>query len=450
MSGQNFEGLPRSLVLDGWWMSADARFEDPAVQGRKRADWSSRARWRFLMLVALLALADALFFQHAVGISLVIFAVAVFVASVLDSGVRHVRWGPVVVLLLGVLPVVEYVQLFSVVFLLFGLLVSVAWQRLGTAPALEAVLYATKRLALFLPVGAVQSIDAWIKTPAGDVDVGNLFRDFLRNWAFPIGGGCLILSLLMMANPVLERAFVDVFDFDLDAKRFVSRVLFWLGMAFILWPVLTVTAQRLQRPFGPRKALPVLRFGLNATSVSNALWVFNGLLAMQLVMDGAFAVSGELPYNMSYSRYSHRGAYPLVVTALLAGCFALAARPFLDEGRLLKPLMIVWLGLNALLTVASMYRLGLYVEVYGLTYLRVRAGIWMVLVAAWLGLIAWQILKGRANGWLALINTLWGARSDVSDRTLDSHLRNLRGKLVKAGAEDAIQTIHGVGIRMGS
>jgi hypothetical protein len=112
--------------------------------------------------------------------------------------------------------------------------------------------------------------------------------------------------------------------------------------------------------------------------------------------------------------------------------------------------MIVWLGLNALLTVASMYRLGLYVEVYGLTYLRVRAGIWMVLVAAWLGLIAWQILKGRANGWLALINTLWGARSDVSDRTLDSHLRNLRGKLVKAGAEDAIQTIHGVGIRMGS
>lgn len=57
---------------------------------------------------------------------------------------------------------------------------------------------------------------------------------------------------------------------------------------------------------------------------------------------------------------------------------------------------------------------------------------------------------GNAVSRVALINALWGARSDVSDRTLDSHLRNLRGKLVKAGAEDAIQTIHGVGIRMGS
>jgi len=56
--------------------------------------------------------------------------------------------------------------------------------------------------------------------------------------------------------------------------------------------------------------------------------------------------------------------------------------------------------------------------------------------------------NGKAVGRVALINALWGARSDVSDRTLDSHLRNLRGKLAKANAEDAVQTIHGVGIRM--
>jgi len=169
-----------------------------------------------------------------------------------------------------------------------------------------------------------------------------------------------------------------------------------------LWPVLSITVERLQRPYGPIRARRVFRFGLNATSVSNALWVFNALLAVQLVMDGAFAASGELPYDMSYARYAHRGAYPLVVTALLAGCFALAARPFLDEGRWLKPLMIVWLGLNVVLTLSSMYRLGLYVDAYGLTYLRVRAGIWMVLVAVWLGMIGWQIIKAKANGWLVL------------------------------------------------
>lgn len=58
--------------------------------------------------------------------------------------------------------------------------------------------------------------------------------------------------------------------------------------------------------------------------------------------------------------------------------------------------------------------------------------------------------NGNAVSRVALITELWGARSEVSDRTLDSHLRNLRGKLAKAGAEDAIQTVHGVGVRMAS
>lgn len=49
-----------------------------------------------------------------------------------------------------------------------------------------------------------------------------------------------------------------------------------------------------------------------------------------------------------------------------------------------------------------------------------------------------------------LIATVWGARSQVSDRTLDSHLRNLRRKLAEAGCAEAIETVHGVGIRLGS
>lgn len=55
---------------------------------------------------------------------------------------------------------------------------------------------------------------------------------------------------------------------------------------------------------------------------------------------------------------------------------------------------------------------------------------------------------GKAVSRVALINDLWGVSSAVSDRTLDSHLRNLRAKLAGAGAEDAIQTLHGVGVRM--
>ena len=48
-----------------------------------------------------------------------------------------------------------------------------------------------------------------------------------------------------------------------------------------------------------------------------------------------------------------------------------------------------------------------------------------------------------------LVDTVYGTNIHVSDRTLDSHLRNLRAKLSEAGCDDAIETVHGVGVRMG-
>ncbi len=49
-----------------------------------------------------------------------------------------------------------------------------------------------------------------------------------------------------------------------------------------------------------------------------------------------------------------------------------------------------------------------------------------------------------------LVDAVYGVNIHVSDRTLDSHLRNLRAKLTEAGCGDAIETVHGVGIRMGA
>ena len=49
-----------------------------------------------------------------------------------------------------------------------------------------------------------------------------------------------------------------------------------------------------------------------------------------------------------------------------------------------------------------------------------------------------------------LVDAIYGTNVHVSDRTMDSHLRNLRGKLAEAGCADAIETVHGVGIRMGA
>ncbi|MGB1235245.1 MAG: response regulator transcription factor [Planktomarina sp.] len=49
-----------------------------------------------------------------------------------------------------------------------------------------------------------------------------------------------------------------------------------------------------------------------------------------------------------------------------------------------------------------------------------------------------------------LVDQVYGVGVVVSDRTLDSHLRNLRAKLAAVGCSDGIDTLHGVGVRMGA
>lgn len=146
---------------------------------------------------------------------------------------------------------------------------------------------------------------------------------------------------------------------------------------------------------------PSGRLGLNPRSVLRALVLFNALIALQSVTDLSILVFGAaLPEGMSLAEYAHRGAYPLLATALLAGAFALAVQPFLHEHRAIRPLLLVWLVQNMVLCGAAMMRLAQYIDAFGLTYLRLYAMIWMGLVAIGLGLGAVQVLRGRSALWL--------------------------------------------------
>lgn len=50
----------------------------------------------------------------------------------------------------------------------------------------------------------------------------------------------------------------------------------------------------------------------------------------------------------------------------------------------------------------------------------------------------------------AIIDRLHGPGFAVTDRTIDSHVRNLRGKFARAGGADVIETRAGIGYRLGS
>lgn len=48
-----------------------------------------------------------------------------------------------------------------------------------------------------------------------------------------------------------------------------------------------------------------------------------------------------------------------------------------------------------------------------------------------------------------ILDTAYAGNIHVADRTIDSHVRNIRAKLAAAGCGSAIETVHGVGFRLG-
>ena len=144
------------------------------------------------------------------------------------------------------------------------------------------------------------------------------------------------------------------------------------------------------------------------TVLITTLLVFNALFAVQNGLDATFLWSGaNLPDGLTFAEYAHRGAYPLVATALLAGAFVLLT--FQTSGtaqthRSARWLVYAWIVQNAILTLSSAWRLQLYIDAYALTRLRLAAFLWMGLVAAGLIYILIRIARHYGNGWLLRIN----------------------------------------------
>jgi len=350
------------------------------------------------MLAGLVALADWLFFGRDVGLSLAIFAAAVLGAVMLLSPGKT-RLRPALVLLVAALPVLEYPQALSLAILGLGLVVSVVWAS-GGADMLW------RRSATLLADLPLRGVSDGIGLGMSVTKSGRLrdHKQHLRAWAFPLGGALVLSALLVEANPVLGEIASRLSRAEISAAT-LERLLFWVGAALLIWPLIAPA-----RPASEPAPMTSLRLpGPSAGSVARGLIVFNLILSVQTAMDAAYLWGGAtLPEGMTAAEYAHRGAYPLLVTALLAGLFALAARPFAAEDRRLRGLLLAWLAQNVALTLSALLRLDLYVDAFGLTYLRVHAGIWMALVAVGLTLTAWQVWRGLPNRWLLIRSVILG------------------------------------------
>jgi hypothetical protein len=360
---------------------------------------------------ALAALADWLFYDQVIGISVVIFAIALACGAVnanlagLDG--KQIRLAGLI-LIAGLVPAIEEVNALSLafVFLALGFGLSRA-----TNPDLDSpgrFAWALRDLFLIGPFRFFRDAVGVLSLPG--------FSSGLTVWLVPLALGGIFTFLFGMANPVIERWISLLNPSNAASHVSVGRFLFWIAAMSLVWPFLHVWWRRKlasgsSEPAVHEQAAPSEFSDLfGAASILRSLILFNLLFAVQSVLDLIYLWGdATLPSDITYASYAHRGAYALILTALLAAGFVLAAmRPGgpVEKSKLIRPLVYLWVAQNILLVASSILRLDLYVQIYLLTYWRVAAFIWMLLVALGLVLIVARIALERPNSWLIRANLI--------------------------------------------
>lgn len=222
--------------------------------------------------------------------------------------------------------------------------------------------------------------------------------------ALPLAGGAVFLGLFAAANPLIANVFGGWEPAPID----VGRIVVWAVLAYPVWVVLR--PRGLRRPWrtpGLDRDLEGDSFA-GPPSIAASLALFNLIFAVQNGLDIAYVWSGAgLPPGLSYSEYAHRGAEPLIATALLAGLFVVV---FLRPGsataasRPIRILVTVWIIQNLFLVASTAHRTFDYIEAYSLTNMRLAALLWMAIVATGLVLILWRLLRARSSSWLINAN----------------------------------------------
>ena len=380
-------GVPHRLAKDGWWLE----------------DVPERPGWvPGVLLGVCVVLADQMLWAVGPGAGFVVWIIAIGIAVhvTLRADVDMTRglraWA---LLLLGLVPALEVVQFTSVMLAFAGLSGFAVFMVLGRREAGLIV-----RAMMRLPFAGLARVFLDGLALRFSFPSKSVLHGVFLDWGLPLGVGAVFLGLVVHANPLVSQWITELTLFQGGVAFNPVRMIFWLLVAGAVWPLLRLAdmVQPLGRAAVVRKNW--LRTGLmNARSVIRALLVFNLIFAAQSLLDIGYLWGGiALPEGMTYAEYAHRGAYPLLLTALMAGLFALMAQPFLEDRWPVRGLLYLWVAQTVFLVLSSILRLDLYVDAYGLTRLRFAALVWMVVVALGLVLIIMQIAGRHSAKWFVL------------------------------------------------
>jgi len=370
------------------------------------------------ILILLLALLfSTLFYEQLLGLNLALFGVALSFSAVYKnrSLLKNKGWMMSnLATLIASVGMIYYGNTLSTMAVLVGILVTSGISKSHYTTVFTAYLQGFASLFV-APFKHYKSLENWVvnqeikPTKWRQVKLSALI-------------GVIVLVFLLLyrsANPIFE-AWTNKIQFDFISIPWLIFTVFgaWLAIA-LLYPI----SLSLLRGFDEKSRLSLKDTNVNEVDflgysfrLSDELFLakwtlitLNLLLFVVNLGDLNFTFNGhQLPENVTFASYLHRGVGTLIFSIVLSIAIVLVFfrgnLNFSKQSKTLKTLAFIWIIQNLLLLLAVVVKNHLYIDFYGLTYKRIGVYVYTFLTCVGLISTVIKLLQNRNNAYLFFFN----------------------------------------------
>ena len=196
---------------------------------------------------------------------------------------------------------------------------------------------------------------------------------------------CIVGVLLLCADAVFYQMFCDMFDWVLQwhipewlSNGEVFRVLLMVVICFVYtYGMLAFCRKRQSQEEAVQESRPQwdAYVAITAAVLITALYV----LFCGVQIFGLFLGKMSLPKGCTYAEYARSGFFPLLFVCIFNICLVPACHAFFARSRVLNLLLAIICGCTYIMIASSAYRMILYINCYGMTFLRL-AVLWTLAV----------------------------------------------------------------------
>ena len=191
----------------------------------------------------------------------------------------------------------------------------------------------------------------------------------------------IALLLLTSADVVFWRLFRRIFEIqvDLSSTRTAFKCLFaFLLSALSFYGVLCAQTDRPECQEQKDKAKTNTLVAVTFTAVLAVIYLLFCLVQIAVLFTGG---ENLLPEGYTYARYAREGFFQLLAVSAMNVLLVIISQRRFESSRALRILLCLVSGCTYVMELSSAWRMILYVQVYGFTFLRLLV-LWFLLVLA--------------------------------------------------------------------